>query len=67
MSEISNECVAPLKRQNAIVVPQEQIDFHDDDDNDGRYDFLDRILKEQELRDQERTRIQEMKENRNKK
>ena len=33
----------------------------------GLYDFLDRILKEQELRDQERTRIQEMKENINKK
>ena len=62
MSEISNECVPPLKRQNAIVVPQVQIDFNDDND-DGLYDFLDRILKEQELRDQERMRIQEMKEN----
>ena len=66
MSEISNECVPPLKRQNAIGGSQVQIDIQDDND-DGLYDFLDRILKEQELRDQERMRIQEIKENINKK
>ena len=48
-----NECIVILKRQNAIV--------------DRFLDrMLDRILKDPELKDEEKKRIKEIKENKNK-
>lgn len=59
MSEMNNESMPLLKRQNAILVPTEEIDF-DDDGDEALYDFLDRILKEVELRESEIKKIQEI-------
>ena len=59
MSEMNNESTPLLKRQNAILVPTEEIDF-DDDGDEALYDFLDRILKEVELRESEIKKIQEI-------
>ena len=58
-----NECIVLLKRLNAIIVPEVETDFNDGEGDKELYEFLDRILKEQELRDQERERINELKEN----
>ena len=59
MSEMNNESTPLLKRQKAILVPKEEIDF-DDDGDEALYDFLDRILKEVELRESEIKKIQEL-------
>ena len=59
MSEMNNESTPLLKRQNARLVSKEEIDF-DDDGDEALYDFLDRILKEVELRESEIKKIQEL-------
>ena len=66
MSKMCNECVVcnecvELKRQNAICVRRVEIDFADDEENDELYDYLDKILQEQELKDMERKRINQSK------
>ena len=64
MSKMCNECVE-LKRQNAICVPRVDIDFTDDEEIDGLSEYLDKILQEQELKEMERKRINQIK-NKNK-
>lgn len=59
MSEMNNESTPLLKRQNARLVSKEEIDF-DDDGDEALYEFLDRILKEVELRESEIKKIQEL-------
>ena len=54
MNEMGNECVE-LKRQNALCVPRVEIDFTDDE-------YLEKILRQQELKDMERKRINKLKE-----
>ena len=72
MNKMCNECVVcnecvELKRQNAICVRGAEIDFADDEENDELYDYLDKILREQELKEMERKRINQLKEeNKNK-
>ena len=63
MSVKCNECIVLLKRCDATAVPKVQIDFDSEEEDEGLYEFLDRILKEVELREQERKRIQELQEN----
>ena len=59
MSEMNNESTPLLKQQNARLVSKEEIDF-DDDGDEALYEFLDRILKEVELRESEIKKIQEL-------
>ena len=63
MSVKCNECIVLLKRCDITAVPKVEIDFDSEEEDEGLYKFLDRILKEVELREQERKRIQELQEN----
>ena len=61
MSRLCDECVE-LQRQNAIRVPKEEIQFDDDEEAEERvYQLIDRLLKEEELKEQERHRINKLK------
>jgi hypothetical protein len=63
MSVNYNQCIPLLKRQNAISVPKVEIDFANEEGEKELCAFLDRILMEQELRENEFKRITELKEN----
>ena len=57
-SEHDNQCVAILKRQNAISIPKRTISEYADEELCA---FLEKIIEEQPLREQELIRIKQLK------
>ena len=58
MSGICNQCIVDLKRQNAFVISDDEMKAVGDG---GLSNYLDRILKEQYLKDGERMMIKKLK------